>query len=428
MTERTRSVSSSSGLTRSGVRPASPTWTRSGDSASCTSTRPWKRRANERGEQRFQLAVPGSPVEPAGDEDRLARTGHAEPLQLVDRRARARSGAGRRAPPAAGSSGASTTSVAVPPRRDQRLERRAGEREAERVADGRGDVDDALRGRSRPQHDAVADVHDRDARAGRDRDPRHQAVGWTSRRRRRCVGRKPRARPEARREQVRRAPVELDRSRSRRVRPVRERAPRAPSPTPAPRASGRVAARTGQRRATAQRLACTLESSPAYDRKRRVRRRARRSGSPQSRPPGTRPSRPAAPPAAAPAGRDQDGRRRPGARRSRRRRRGAARCRPAAPGESPGGGPKAPRRAPAPTRAPAPGRSRREEQLRQRPTRRDHRRCGSGSRPRPTVRLPRRRRQRSSSGDSPGASEWSAETRPRRAAPQTAPRRARRAR
>ena len=73
--------------------------------------------------------------------------------------------------------------------RDERLERRAGEGEAERVADGRGDVDDAFGGAARPQHDAVADVHDRDPRAGRDRNPRHYGMWRYSRRN---VSRKPR--------------------------------------------------------------------------------------------------------------------------------------------------------------------------------------------------------------------------------------------
>ena len=140
-------------------------------------------------EQRLELAVPGPPVEPARDQDRLARRRDAEPFELLDR------GGERVAPRVTGRAGqrqlrSLDEEGGGAAARDERLERRAGEREAERVANGRGDVDDALRGPARPQHDAVvACVHDRDARSGRDRDPRHYGMCRYSRRN---VSRKPR--------------------------------------------------------------------------------------------------------------------------------------------------------------------------------------------------------------------------------------------
>ena len=192
-----------------------------------------------RREQRLELALARPPVEPAGDEDRLARRRDAEPLELVDR-------CGERIPAGIARRAGKRQLRRLDderrgaPARDERFERGAREREAERVADGRGDVDDALRGPARPQHDAVARIHDRDARSGRDRDP-HQAVGWTSRRRRRCVGLKPRL------GQKREASRFVERQSSSTVsKPPRCASWRARStsatPIPAPRTSGRVPA------------------------------------------------------------------------------------------------------------------------------------------------------------------------------------------
>ena len=198
-----------------------------------------KAAGERRREQRLELALAGSPVEPAGDEDRLARGRDAEPLQLVDRggeRVAARI-AGRARKRQLGRLDDERRRAAA---RDERLERRAREREAERIAYRGGDVDDALGGPPRPQHDAVARIDDRDARSGRDRNP-HQAVGWTSRRRRRCVGLKPRL------GQKRDASRFVERQSSSTVsKPARCASWRACSasatPSPAPRASGLVPA------------------------------------------------------------------------------------------------------------------------------------------------------------------------------------------
>ena len=145
----------------------------------------------------------GAPVEPAGDENRLARRRDAEPLQFVDRggecaTARVARRSGQRQLRRLDDERRRAAA------RDERLERRAGEREAERVADGRGDVDDSSRGPARPQHDAVADVHDRDRASRTGSGPvalRDVAV--------QAEERLPEAalRPEAGREQVGDAPV-----------------------------------------------------------------------------------------------------------------------------------------------------------------------------------------------------------------------------
>ena len=88
-----------------------------------------------RGEQRLELALAGAPVEPAGDENRLARRRDAQPLELADRGGE-RVAAGSPGAPGSGSSGASTTSVAVPPRETSASsgEPESGKRSASRTA------------------------------------------------------------------------------------------------------------------------------------------------------------------------------------------------------------------------------------------------------------------------------------------------------
>ena len=71
-----------------------------------------------------------------------------------------------------GSAGDSTTTVAWPPLRHGVRERRPGEREAERVADGGAHVAEGLAGRRRPEDRGVVRcVREHDARAREQRHP-----------------------------------------------------------------------------------------------------------------------------------------------------------------------------------------------------------------------------------------------------------------
>ena len=88
-----------------------------------------------RREQRLELALAGAPVEPAGDENRLACRRDSQPLELVDR-GRERVAAGIAGRPGSGSSGGSTTIVTVPPRVTSASsgEPESGKRSASRTA------------------------------------------------------------------------------------------------------------------------------------------------------------------------------------------------------------------------------------------------------------------------------------------------------
>jgi hypothetical protein len=89
----------------------------------------------------FELAVTGPAVEAAGDQDRLALRPHTQPLELVDRRrervlARIVWRAGER------QLRRLDDERHAGARLRQRFERRARERKAKRIADGRADVCD----------------------------------------------------------------------------------------------------------------------------------------------------------------------------------------------------------------------------------------------------------------------------------------------
>ena len=205
--------------TRSGVRPASPTWTRSGASASCTSTRPWKRRANVGASSASSSRCPARRLSPPATRIVWRVVGHAEPLELLDRGcerslARIDRRAGQRQLRRLDDERRRAAA------RDERLERRAGEREAERVADGRG------RRRRRPPRAGAAAARRRRARSR----PRRASRTGSGRAALRDVAvqaeeRRPEAarRPEAGREQVRDAPVGDHRPRARARAPRRTR-------------------------------------------------------------------------------------------------------------------------------------------------------------------------------------------------------------
>ena len=127
------------------MRPSPSSGTRSSASTSCTTTWPWKRRANS-GRTSDATCSPAAPAEACRHEDRLEAGRDAEPLQLVDVASSA-SCRGSRTEPGTGSAGASTTIVARFARRDEHLERAPREREAQRVAHRRAHVGDRVAGR-----------------------------------------------------------------------------------------------------------------------------------------------------------------------------------------------------------------------------------------------------------------------------------------
>ena len=155
-------------------------------------------------DEQLELAVAGPAGEARGDEQRLPLEGRAGAVELGHRRGdrgparivrrsgdreRRRLDDDRR--PAAA--------------RDERLERLAGEREAERVANGSRDVGDRLAGRRRSEHDVVVRrLHDGEPRAvrqGQRASLGNRAVEPEER------AAEPAPRPEARGEQVRLPPV-----------------------------------------------------------------------------------------------------------------------------------------------------------------------------------------------------------------------------
>ena len=118
---------------------------------------------------------------PAGeagrDEDRLVAGRDPDAARARRRPRRSRAGAGRAGHAGIGSAGGSTTIVARVRAARERSSGAPVEREAERVADGRGDVGDALGRRRRAQHDGVVGrLRDDEARAREERDPRHPRI------------------------------------------------------------------------------------------------------------------------------------------------------------------------------------------------------------------------------------------------------------
>ena len=267
-------------------------------------------------EDRLELAAARAALEPAGDEDRVLLGGHPEPLELVDHggdRLLARVDRGAREGQRARLDDDRDPAAA----RGEIGERRAGERIAERLADRGRDVAQRIERRRRHQQHARRRRSRRAAPASRRGEgcvppPSGSGAALGDRaeeaEERRAV---PELRPGARRQQVRRPPVGDDHRRSPRLPPSRARSCRAPGRRPAPRASGRTAAKPrnpalsgrasplcmlGDRRSSSR----SPSRRPA---RRRRRRRWRTSG--RRSPPPTRRS----PPRAAAGRAREDGRR-----------------------------------------------------------------------------------------------------------------------
>ena len=125
-------------------------------------------------EQRLDLPPAEPPAEPSGDEERDAVLGHSEAVELVE------CGADGRPPRIEVHAGQRQLEGLDHDRRRaaadrKRLERRPGERKPERVADGGGHVGHAFARRRRPYDDRVLRrPHDRDSRAGDERQPGHR--------------------------------------------------------------------------------------------------------------------------------------------------------------------------------------------------------------------------------------------------------------
>ena len=123
--------------------------------------------------ERLQLLVARPACESPGDEKRLVAGGNAEAFELAHRcgnRGLARISLGSRKRQLRRFDHDRDACAA----RDERLERLAGEREAQRVANGCADVRDRVGGRRRPQHQRIVGCgHDDEARPGEQRDPGH---------------------------------------------------------------------------------------------------------------------------------------------------------------------------------------------------------------------------------------------------------------
>ena len=152
VTVTTRSVSTSAGWTRSGAFGVGDLDEVRRVSASCTSTRPRKRRANSGGTSSSSSRWPGRRPSPPATRS-VWRSNGAPARRARPSSPRSRCAADRRGEPGIGSAGGSTTIVARAAARHERLERLAREREAQRVANGGRDVGDRLDGRRRRQHD-----------------------------------------------------------------------------------------------------------------------------------------------------------------------------------------------------------------------------------------------------------------------------------
>ena len=124
-------------------------------------------------DETLELPLRRAPGEPARDEDGLVAARDAEALELVD------DGADRELPrvglrPRDRQRGRLDHDRRAVPTADERLERLAFEREAQRVPDGRADVRDPGLGRRRPQDDrVVGHARDEQLRAGEKRNPGH---------------------------------------------------------------------------------------------------------------------------------------------------------------------------------------------------------------------------------------------------------------
>ena len=127
--------------------------------------------------EQLQLAVPRPAGKASGDEQRLLLERGAGAVELEHRRGDRGSArvAGRSGNRERGWLDDHRRAAAA---RDERLERLSGEREAERIANGRGDVGDRLDRRRRSEHDGVlTGVHHGEPRAVRQWEPRHVAYG-----------------------------------------------------------------------------------------------------------------------------------------------------------------------------------------------------------------------------------------------------------
>ena len=121
----------------------------------------------------LHLSPARAALEPARDEDRLRLGRNPRTLELADgRRDRRLPRVGRR--PRDGQRRRFDDDRRAPAARHERLERLAGEREAQRVAHGRRDVGDRLARRRRREHGGIlVRVDDRDPGADEKRDARH---------------------------------------------------------------------------------------------------------------------------------------------------------------------------------------------------------------------------------------------------------------